>query len=75
MDEALSALRDEIARVAHDLANPLAVIAGTAQLGREMAADTETAEAFADIEAAAGILAERLADLAALRRRLDGLIG
>ncbi len=75
VQEELAALRDEIGRVAHDLANPLAVVAGTAQLGREMATDAETAEAFADIEAAAGVLAGRLADLAALRLRLDGLIG
>lgn len=73
--EALVALRAEIVRVAHDLANPLAVVMGTAQLGRETAGDAETEQAFADIEVAAGLLAERLADLAALRLRLDALVG
>ena len=71
----LVALRSEIGRVAHDLANPLAVVMGSAQLGREMTDDAEAAQAFADIETAAAVLAGRLADLSALRRRLDGLIG
>lgn len=77
--EALVALRDEIGRVAHDLANPLAVVVGNAQLGLEMAralgADAALGEAFGDIEAAGRQLAEQTAALAALRARLDGLIG
>ena len=74
---ALDGLRAEIGRVAHDLANPLAVVAGNAQLGAELAlatgADPAIAQAFADIEHAGQTLAARLADLAALRTRLDGL--
>ena len=78
-DEALRALRDEIARVAHDLANPLAVVVGNAQLGMELAralgADAALGQAFADIEAAGRQLSERTTRLGALRSRLDALIG
>ena len=73
---AIDGLRTEIGRVAHDLANPLAVIAGNAQLGAELAralgADEAIGQAFADIDAAGQVLAARLGDLAALRARLDG---
>ena len=73
---ALDGLRDELARVAHDLANPLAVVVGNAQLGAELArvfgADEAIGQAFADIEDAGGALAARLGQLAALRARLDG---
>jgi hypothetical protein len=76
--EALVGLRAEIRRVAHDLANPLAVVAGNAQLGAELAralgADASIGKAFADIEEAGHTLAERLAQLAALRARVDAFL-
>ena len=77
--DALAALRAEIGRVAHDLANPLAVIAGNAQLGAELAGDVGSdgllAQTFADIGEAAAELERRIADLGALRRRIDALAG
>ncbi len=77
LSDALAALRAEIGRVAHDLANPLAVIAGNAQLGTELVRDADPdgmlTQAFADIGEAAAELARRTADLGALRRRIDAL--
>jgi len=76
--EALVGLRAEIGQVAHDLANPLAVVAGNAQLGAELArglgTDPAIGQAFADIEEAGQTLAARLGQLAALRTRLDALL-
>ena len=76
--EAHVGLRAEIGRVAHDLANPLAVVAGNAQLGAELAlalgADASIGKAFEDIEEAGQVLAERLGQLAALRARLDAFL-
>jgi signal transduction histidine kinase len=75
---ALADLRTEIGRVAHDLANPLAVVAGNAQLGAELAralgADPAIERAFADIDEAGQTLAARLGQLAALRARLDAFV-
>ncbi len=75
---ALDGLRDELARVAHDLANPLAVVVGNAQLGAELArtldADEAIGQAFADIEEAGEVLAARLGQLAALRARLSRFV-
>ena len=75
--DALVALRADIGRVAHDLANPLAVIAGNAQLGTELARDADPdgllAQTFADIAEAATELERRIRDLGALRARIDTL--
>ncbi|HEX8298056.1 MAG TPA: hypothetical protein VF594_02755 [Rubricoccaceae bacterium] len=72
----VEALRAALGRVAHDLANPLAVIAGNAQLGAEIAratgADVSLIQAFVDIEEAAAELDRRIGGLAALRARLGG---
>ena len=69
--DALGQVRDELGRVAHALNNPLAVIAGNAQLGLELAgalgADESIAEAFASIEAAAAELEALFAEVAGLR--------
>ncbi|HEX9951504.1 MAG TPA: hypothetical protein VGB53_07020 [Rubricoccaceae bacterium] len=72
----LAALRADLARVAHDLANPLAVVVGNAQLGAEIAratgADASLVQAFADIEEGAAELGRRIGALATLRARLGG---
>lgn len=72
---ALVDVRDRLAHLAHDLNNPMAVIAGNAQLAREIAratgADAEVLAALEDVEAGAEALAELLAGLSALRRSLD----
>ena len=72
----LAALRAEIDRVAHDLNNPVAVILGNAQLARALAPDLpdDVAAALADIEEAAGVLADRARALGALRTRVDGAL-
>jgi signal transduction histidine kinase len=73
---ALVEVRDRLAHLAHDLNNPMAVIAGNAQLAREMAratgADPEVLAALDGVEAGAEALSALLADLSALRRSLDG---
>ena len=78
MREALAALRVEIGIVAHDLANPLAVVVGNAQLGAELvralALDAALGDAFADIEEAGQELARRIGRLASLQARLDALL-
>ena len=72
----LAALRADLARVAHDLANPLAVVVGNAQLGAEIAratgAEASLVQAFADIEEGAAEIGRRIGALAALRARLGG---
>lgn len=76
--EALAALRVEIGLVAHDLANPLAVVVGNAQLGAELvralALEAALGDAFADIEEAGRELARRIGRLAELQARLDALL-
>ena len=78
-DGALGQVRDELGRVAHALNNPLAVIAGNAQLGLELAgalgADESIAEALRNIETAAAELEALFADVAALRALVDRQIG
>ena len=75
--EDLRALQRELGQVAHDLANPLAVVVGNAQLGAEMAhafgADEALLQAFDDIEAAGQELSDRIGRLAALRARLEAI--
>ncbi len=77
--KSLVEVRDELSRVAHDLNNPLAVIAGNAQLAAEMAravpTDETVVEAIASIQQAAGELEALFADVAALRRLVDRAIG
>ncbi len=73
---ALVEVRDRLVHLVHALNNPLAVIAGNAQLGREVAratgADPDVLAALEGVEAGAAALTELLADLTALRRSLDG---
>lgn len=77
--EALEALRGELSRVAHALNNPLAVIAGNAQLGLEMAkatgADASVTDAFETIGAAASRLEALFAEVGGLRARVDRALG
>lgn len=76
--ETLRGLQAELGRVAHDLANPLAVVVGNAQLGAEIAralgADESLGQAFADIEEAGHALSDRIGQIAALRTRLETLL-
>ncbi|WP_424519250.1 histidine kinase dimerization/phospho-acceptor domain-containing protein [Rubrivirga sp.] len=75
----LEGVRDELSRVAHDLNNPLAVISGNAQLAAEMAkavpTDETIVEAIGSIQQAASELEALFADVAALRKRVDQVIG
>ena len=76
---ALVEVRDRLVHLVHALNNPLAVIAGNAQLGREVAratgADPDVLAALEGVESGAAALTELLADLTALRRSLDGRLG
>ena len=69
--DGLARVRDELSRVAHALNNPLAVIAGNAQLGIEMAratgADETVIDALDQIQAAAGELEALFGEVAGLR--------
>lgn len=75
----LVALRAELGRVAHALNNPLAVIAGNAQLGLELAAalgtDEGVVETLEGIREAAAELAELFSEVSALRARVDRIVG
>lgn len=77
--EELAALRGELGRVAHALNNPLAVIAGNAQLGLELAAalgtDEGVVETLEGIRDAAAELAELFGEVSALRARVDRIVG
>lgn len=77
--EELGALRAELGRVAHALNNPLAVIAGNAQLGLELAAalgtDEGVVETLEGIREAAAELAELFGEVSALRARVDRIVG
>ena len=77
--DALEALRAEMGRVAHALNNPLAVIAGNAQLGLELSQAVETDEAVVEslrnIAEAAGDLQALFREVAALRAEIDRLLG
>ncbi len=72
---ALAEVRDELGRIAHALNNPLAVIAGNAQLAREVAGSVPTDEmivdAIASITDAAAELEALFAEVAALRTVVD----
>ena len=76
---ALEHLRGELGRVAHALNNPLAVIAGNAQLGLEMAratgADASVADALETIGAAASEMERLFSEIAGLRARVDRALG
>ena len=77
--EALVGLRGELSRVAHALNNPLSVIAGNAQLGLEvgtaLGVDPDVTRAFAEIQTAAADLGDLFGEVAALRARIDRLLG
>ena len=72
---ALDEIRGELSRVAHALNNPLAVIAGNAQLAAEMAkavpTDETVVECIESIQKAAGELEGLFAEVASLRRLVD----
>ena len=76
---ALEDLKAELGRVAHALNNPLAVITGNAQLGLELAdalaVDESVTESLRNIAEAAGDLEDLFGEVAALRARVDGLLG
>ena len=78
VDRALAELRDEMARVAHALNNPLSVIAGNAQLGLELGTalgvDGDVTGAFEQIQQAATELGDLFGEVAALRARIDRLL-
>lgn len=71
----LDRLADELGRVAHALNNPLAVIAGNAQLALEMAAALGTNESIVEslqaIRGAASQLEELFAQVAGLRAMVE----
>lgn len=71
----LGELREEMARVAHALNNPLAVIHGNAQyvleLAQALGLDETMVAPVRDIEEAGGRLSELFAEIAALRQRID----
>ncbi|MFN3597009.1 MAG: hypothetical protein ACK41D_07035 [Rubricoccaceae bacterium] len=71
----LDEVRGEMARVAHALNNPLAVIHGNAQYVLELARALDLDEAMVapvrDIEEAGGRLSELFGEITALRQRID----
>ena len=71
----LDRVAEELARVAHDLNNPLAVIAGNAQLALELAGalgtDESIVESLRAIDGAASALEVLFAQVAALREVVD----
>ncbi len=75
----LGHVRDELGRVAHALNNPLAVIAGNAQLGLELAGALGTDEALVEvlqsIQAASAELEALFSEVAALRALVDRTAG
>lgn len=77
--EMLEDLKRELGRVAHSLNNPLSVIMGNAQLGIELAAATEVDEhvvvAMQSIYEAGEELSALFGEVAALRARIDLLLG
>ena len=74
-DATLREIRDELGRVAHALNNPLAVIAGNAQLAAELAravpTDPTITESLSAIVEASAALEDLFGDVAALRQRVD----
>lgn len=77
--EGLGRVRDELGRVAHALNNPLAVIAGNAQLGLELAdalgADEALVEVLQNIWTASAELEALFAEVAGLRTLVDRTAG
>ncbi len=75
----LNGLKGELARVAHALNNPLAVIVGNTQLGLEIAnalgTDESIVESFQNIAEAAGDLEALFTEVSGLRARIDRLLG
>lgn len=75
MGSGLDEIAGELARVAHDLNNPLAVIAGNAQLALEMAGalgtDETIVESLQAIDGAAAQLQVLFAEIGALRQIVD----
>ena len=75
----LASVSAELSRIAHALNNPLAVIDGNAQLALELAkalgVDASVISAIEDIQGGSQSLARLFADIAALRARVDGIIG
>lgn len=72
LEEAARAL----SRFQHDLSNPVAVIAGNVQLLVELAqaeGDAMMVESLRDIEVASERIEAHLRDLAAIRRRMEGI--
>ena len=78
MAPVLLEVRDELSRVAHALNNPLAVIAGNAQLAVEMAQAVTTDETIVEsldaIVKAASELEALFGEVAGLRARIDRAI-
>ena len=76
---ALAFVSAELARIAHALNNPLAVIDGNAQLALELSkalgVDASVIAAIEDIQGGSRNLAALFSDLSALRSRLEGLAG
>lgn len=72
---ALDVMLRALSRTLHDVNNPLTVISGNAQLLNEMGPSLglspELQKPIGDIEEASVMLAERLAELASLRERLQ----
>jgi signal transduction histidine kinase len=73
--QALDTMLRALSRTLHDVNNPLTVISGNAQLlneiGPSMGLSPELQKPIGDIEEASVMLAEQLAELAALRERLQ----
>lgn len=74
----LHSLRNDMSHVVHALNNPLAVISGNAQLGREIAhslqADDSLVDAFREIDEAAEKLRALFSEVTRLRQRVDDAI-
>jgi signal transduction histidine kinase len=74
----LPPIRDAMARVVHEINNPLAVIAGNAQLARELLAaapdDPMLPDALRDIEAAATDVAALMSEVTSVRRQVEAAL-
>lgn len=74
----LGEVRRTLARVVHDVNNPLAIISGNAQflaeLVRAAELDPDFAKAVSDIEEASRQLADRIAQLASLKEHVLALL-
>ena len=74
----LRALRGQLARLFHDLNNPLAIMSGNLQLVSELAKaanlDDDMVMSLEDAQTAADQLAERLSALGTIRQDINGRI-